>query len=457
MIKKKVLILLSKWGGFLRNIFYRFKIYEKFDEIIILSSSKIFLESNLKTNKITNVSFEEKMNIRDNKYKPFLIETLIKIIDSKEHEIFLISFFPFQSNFKDINILQANYNTSKKCESKRYFAEIMKNSNVSSKNYVQCYDDVYCKNFEKISSCLDIPFVVQYDSCGGKGTYFVKDKFDWESIELYNIDKISRYIDGTTFNFNVLNILIQNEINVFIELPSMKPMNIKELHGINFSSCGNEWGNHSILNIERIINEIEKIGKYIYRQYEFLGVWGVDCIVNNDTKTTKIIEINARLQGTTEVSSAIQLLRKFIPFPYLQISSYLDKKITNLNSSKYNQETIMLNKNCSFSAFYIKIKGKSDFVFNPSKDFKGDGIYKIKDNKLVFYNNSIQTIEANLDEGLILLVNTPLKGTKIKLNNEICMIESVKSPENIIFLNDNTLSHFGQKIVSLTYKLLRMK
>ena len=214
--RKKALILYGKWAHFLRNS----KKFLDFDNIIIFSSSKYIVNKNdYEKHTVINVSFENQNYIRDNNYNKFLLDNLKKYINENDYDFFFLSFFPFESKLSNIKMLQADFCTSKKCESKKYFINIMKNANISKNHYVNCFDlSAKCLDFETISSFVGVPFVVQFDSCGGNGTCIINEQRDWENIDYRKIDKISEYICGNVYNFNVINLLVNNQINVFVEL-----------------------------------------------------------------------------------------------------------------------------------------------------------------------------------------------------------------------------------------------
>lgn len=114
--RKKALILYGKWAHFLRNS----KKFLDFDNIIIFSSSKYIVNKNdYEKHTVINVSFENQNYIRDNNYNKFLLDNLKKYINENDYDFFFL-FFPFESKLSNIKMLQADFCTSKKCESKKY-------------------------------------------------------------------------------------------------------------------------------------------------------------------------------------------------------------------------------------------------------------------------------------------------------------------------------------------------
>lgn len=440
-------IILNKWGSFGRNCF-------------LSKENRISICSNPSKINLLNVSYENLFKLRTNSSAWSIKKLKYFIENSKYEKLSIIPFVPLEytyvSEFKKIQFIQNDYKQYLHCESKESLKKILENCNIKNENIVKYYNLKTSLNYDEIVQYLGKPFFVQSDSMGGQGTKLIKNKKEFSDLNYKCIKRISEFVEGDVFNFNVLNAPIDQEnCIVLVEVPSYKPMHIKNLYGLEYSSSGNEWGTKFINPISKIIKDIVKIGNYIYKNMNIRGIWGVDVIVHGNEY--KIIEINTRLQGTTEVMSALQVLRKSIPFLYLHCSIFTNNCIPNMDAVNYNKNTsIFTNSLTSKSLYYMKIKMNKDIYFHPSEKFKGDGIYTLSDDVLLKTSSSIKTYNANLDFNQVLICNTPPIGTKVEEGQEIAMVEGVKNKSTIIFKNNCNLSKKGEEILEKVKQLFNL-
>ena len=445
---KNDLYFIGRWGNMGRNTFENGYLLP-FDNIGVISSSSKKNSDNY------CFSFEKNFKERkENIYAWYKNEVL-----NKKGCQFL-PFYPCKIESEFI-VLQNDVNKTNFVESKQNLDLILQKSGINQSCRPTIFNDYNNATFEVITKKIGLPFIVQTNSRGGRGTFLIENENDYNIICKSKILRISKFEKGITLNVcSVIMPTTDGKCKVFVEYPSFKPTNIKNFEGRKFSGKGNEWGSILIKQLSSIVKDVVLIGEYLYYMYNIKGAWGVDIIYNIHEQKYVILEINPRLQGTHEVATINQVLRNFPPFFLIHCISFLPNYIDNYNdlsSDEYNNNTIKL---CEIydikSAFYIKIKFNKNIIFDPTPDFKGDGLYKIANNKLEFYENSNNTIFADLDEDLILIVNTPDVGVLVNSGLEICMIEGIKKPNNVIFDNDENLSSNGEKIVKLVKILLNV-
>lgn len=158
----------------------------------------------------------------------------------------------------------------------------------------------------------------------------------------------------------------KDECIVLIDKPSRKPVNVVELGGTDYSSAGNSWVHdfpHAFLS--RYKDIMSKIGSYLYQTYRYIGLFGVDFLIQpqeSDGFSIFVNEINPRWQGTTPYQTLNSLMNNLVP---LELIHYLIKfnqingespseDLLDLVRSNYNQEAIQ-----NLGGFYLKLKSKN--------------------------------------------------------------------------------------------------
>lgn len=320
---------------------------------------------------------------------------------------------------------------------------------IKSCNYNNINELAYINLKEKFGN----KFVIQRSSSGGKGTFIVKNEKDFNCCkEKINTPiKISQFINGKSFNNNILNVCINNLPNTFVDQPSIKPMMENNVTGSKTTSIGHQWFNTFSKKLAlEYVQVIEKLGKYLYKTYGLIGLWGIDTIWDGDS--FKINEINCRIQGSTEVSSINQILRNELPFIVSHYSSFLDIEPFWLPSAtNFNNETvnIMLNGK-RYNPFYLKVKlNKNETIKNSTLI---DGIYRLNNNNsFTWVRNGITALEANWDNNEFLIVNSPLATTKTGPNSMYCTIEGIINKSSILN-NDLEVSESMMSLIDLIRK-----
>ncbi len=456
MMGGKVLVFCGRWGTVGRNVVLNGHSYP-FEEVYVVSSSPsdglyagICAESNL------GVRYPDSVLILKKE-----LWKLISNLRKRDKEIYLFPFvFMKEMDFgTDVHLIQNPFYVCAYCESKANFEQILLESGVDDRYKVTYYDLDAPLTYRDIAERLGVKFLLQCDSMGGKGTWLIENAGQLETVGISEVSRISKYVDGKVFNVNVLSVSRgTSAVDVYVEIPSFKPMGIVEVCGNGFGSCGNEWGRYSLKDFDQCILQIEKIGRYLYKKYAFEGIWGIDFIYDEAVGEYKLIEMNARMQGTTEAAALCQVQRDFYPFSYIVCCRAAGKQQRFISSEEYNARTAGLAEHgLTFSPFYVKIKRDRDIVFQPSDEFKGNGMYQMEKDKLKFVIPDLNALHACADEGRMLICNSPDRGTVVSKGVEICTVEGIKTSNVLIFQSNNELSKYGKRIAEAVSELLALR
>lgn len=166
----------------------------------------------------------------------------------------------------------------------------------------------------EIKLCKDLfwkkkKFILQFNRAHtGTGTFFIENQKQLENLKEKFPDreaKICEFITGPVFTSN--NIIAKNKIliaNISYQITGIKKFTINK-----FSTIGNDWFvSHKILSPKQIEEYHEITTKVAKRMIEhgWLGLFGVDIILNQKTGKLYLLEINARQPASTTYESILQ-------------------------------------------------------------------------------------------------------------------------------------------------------
>lgn len=309
-------------------------------------------------------------------------------------------------------------------------------------------------SYHEMVSRFELPFVVQCNSSGGRGTIFVFQPSDYEkAARLLGPRRISRFISGFSANTTVLTAPSHKDrCRVYVDLPSHKAIHIPEVGIGETKGAGNDWTiPFRKVELAGIIDAAVKIGEYAYRTYGLVGLWGFDSIWSD--KGLVINEINCRNQGTTEVSSINQLLGDFLPLLAAHYTILLGEEVIWLCSpDEFNDKTLnRASQPLKISPFYLKIRNREKFPLKNDLNFSGSGIYRFTNSqKLEWLREDCHTLSANFDQGEVLIANAPLSDTICMPGAELCTLEGV-AQNHSIFSSPHTLSETAKKLVNAVF------
>ena len=280
-------------------------------------------------------------------------------------------------------------------------------------------------NFDDLKRELDIPFVIQFDiGHTGNSTYIIKREDDIKQLALKRANqtiRILKFINGNTWTINA----VTTKKGVFLGGLSLQITGIPECTSSPASTVGNDWTATQNLSGEKL-REIEsisvKIGNLMY-QKGFKGLFGIDFIIEEDTNSIYVIEINARQPASISLYTHIQEEKKEIPLKLFHIAEFLTENINDfenfvnqyqnhnafsfsINPQEYNQQAIT---NTFASQLFYRNKKRHFTIKNP----KPQGIYM--NNQFLRQAYSIKEIKNKTEK---LILSQPTR-THLHWNDEI--------------------------------------
>jgi len=162
---------------------------------------------------------------------------------------------------------------------------------------------------ENDSSRFFKPFILQFNrSHTGSGTMLIENEKQLTELQKKFPDRevrLAEYIPGPLFTNN--NVVTKNGIllgNINYQITGLKPFT-----DLPFSTIGNDWAlPHKILN-QKQIAQYKKIATEVGQRLQkagWLGLFGIDVVVNEKTGKLYLLEINCRQPASTTFESQLQ-------------------------------------------------------------------------------------------------------------------------------------------------------
>lgn len=277
------------------------------------------------------------------------------------------------------------------------------------KKYLPGYQILPCKKIVWPGN----PFILQFNhSHTGSGTILVKSKSELEKIKIkfpLRPARIAKYISGPLFTNN--NIVWGNKIlqgNLNYQITGLKPFT-----EVKFATIGNDWSlPNKILtkNQNKKYSEIAKaVGKKLIKS-GWIGLYGIDTVLEEKTGKLYLLEINARQPASTTLESELQFIN-FIK-----------------NDLSEDQTT-------SFAAHLAALL---------KVEYKSKKLIKIKDGAQIILRKT--KTKTKIDKQNLQKYFKMIEYSSPKENGDWLRLQS----QNGIMLNHNKFNKLGKKIIGFT-------
>lgn len=187
-------------------------------------------------------------------------------------------------------------------------------------------------------SCLSLEkgfFAQAAFSGAGAGTRHITSEEDWASFQKEVADgkligpfKMTEAVNGAPghrpYAANGTGCIIptsDGECVVYVDPLSHKPTGSEELRGNLGEGVGNDWSHGFSEEITAKYYKLTQvIGKYLWDNYKYVGIFGPDCLIGvepDGTRKLQITEINPRTQGTTPYQTLNSFTTGRVPLDFL--------------------------------------------------------------------------------------------------------------------------------------------
>lgn len=309
-----------------------------------------------------------------------------------------------------------------------------------------------------------LPFVIQHPTKGGgKGTFFIYCKEDFEKVykNLKNPVKeefeekeekpakeviVAKYIQGPSpsltgcvTRYGILSTNLQHQI-----------LDIPELYNPEKGSglfCGHDWASS---NFSEEINQqayeiVNKVGNY-FKSLGYKGIFGLDFVLDEETKKLYVTETNPRLLGSFPTISMIQVYNNEPPILAFHILEYLDIDY-QIDLETINQQ--MRKKKPGAQMILHNLTGKWSKI---KKTLKA-GIYQLDNNKLKYLRPGYKFQHLENDSEFLLTEGILVKGSPLSPNRRLGRVITQSS----VLQDYNQLNSWGKLVAETTYQSFKIK
>ncbi|PIU42816.1 MAG: hypothetical protein CO034_01415 [Parcubacteria group bacterium CG_4_9_14_0_2_um_filter_35_11] len=332
-------------------------------------------------------------------------------------------------------------------EDKIKFRRILEKTKIhSTPGKISLFSSITPHSFLKLQKEFDLPFVLQHPRRGGgKGTFFVKDKEDFQrAIESIKEDPpkeiiVAKFINGPSPSITGC----VTKFGILSTRPQYQICDIPILYSRPAGSglfCGHDWSaadfSKSILLQAKEI--VEKVGDYL-KKSGYRGIFGIDFMEDRQKGKLYVTECNPRLLGSLPTLTMAELKKEIPPIIAFHILEYLEIPY-DINIKRI------------LKILWQKREGAQMILHNPLRKEslqKGEvrpGIYRIANNKLRFLRFGYKFSHLKRKGEFLLTEGLQKKGTKIEPYQRITRI---LTQEQVL---DTTLKDITQK----TKKIIKL-
>jgi hypothetical protein len=165
----------------------------------------------------------------------------------------------------------------------------------------------------KLINWKNMPFIIQWaHGHTGDGTILIKDRENLDAIQAKFPERMARltnFIEGPSFTVNA--VVSKDKIlmaNISYQITGLQPFTDNE-----FSTIGNDWAYAKKFLNENDLNQIRTIVRDVGSQLQrdgWKGLFGLDFIMDKNSRKIYLIEINARQPASTTFESQLEILQR---------------------------------------------------------------------------------------------------------------------------------------------------
>jgi D-alanine-D-alanine ligase-like ATP-grasp enzyme len=355
-------------------------------------------------------------------------------------------------------IVGSDYKVREKYDNKIDFNKMLEAINLPVPPYmILSQEDI---DYSEVVKSLGEKIVIQFPiSFSGSGTFIISSREDFTttmSSERFKKQKkkntlgkirITKYVNRKLSP--VMGVCCTKEGIVYTDLYHQiidAPELVKKEKGTGVY-CGNEWTSAKFPESikKQAYHAAEKIGTYLQNQEDYKGYFGLDFILDDETKTLYPIEVNIRLIGSFPVFSMLQEVHKQPLIQAIQILQYLDRDDYVLDVDSLNKEM-----KGNLDGSYIQLYSNSSrAVYN-----KGEleaGIYHVGTaGNIEFSRHSYSLLDLRSKNEFLVSQGVPHRNTKYM---DYKSVINVITKGSFMDMNGESTS-FAKKVISFCYNSL---
>jgi len=184
-------------------------------------------------------------------------------------------------------------------------------------------------SFRKLKDRYQLPFVLQLPiSGGGKGTFFIASKGEFEQILNKQRQKglkkmvVTKYITGVSPSITAC-VTKHGTLSTALQYQVLGQPELYRHEGYGLF-CGHDWSSSNFADSinQQAYRVVDKLGDYL-REVGYRGIFGLDFILQQDTGKLFVIECNPRWLDSLPVLTQAQVLNNEPPILAFHLMEFL--------------------------------------------------------------------------------------------------------------------------------------
>ena len=443
------------------------EVIAKKHKVLLFSKGKI--RGEIKGEYLENIIYKGNETINDENSKTISVlqeDGIIKHLQSFEEKPVLL-IYRMSKGLVDVfkkydwTIVGSDYNVRNKYDNKIDFNKMLKYVNLPfPPHMILSQEDI---EYDKVVNSLGVRMVIQFPiSFSGSGTFIIHSKEDFNKTiyserfkkqkkknELGKI-RITKYVNRKLSP--VIGVCCTKEGIVYTDLYHQiidAPEVVKKEKGTGVY-CGNEWTSANFSeNIKKQAYEAaEKIGSYLQKKEGYKGYFGLDFVLDDNTKILYPIEVNIRLIGSFPVFSMLQEFHNKPLIQAIQILQYLDRDDYVLDVESLNREM-----KGAMKGSYLHIYSNSSKAVYNNGELEA-GIYHVgKGGDINFSRQSYSLLDLRSEDEFLVSQGVPHRNTKF-VNYQT--VTDIITKGSFMDMNGESTC-FAKKAISFCYDTLNLE
>jgi ATP-grasp domain len=307
-----------------------------------------------------------------------------------------------------------------------------------------CRSIVHC-TYEEFAASHGEPIVIQARvGASGKHTHFVYDQSQLDELQTRygNNDVIvTRFYNGPSLNVTAV---------VGTDFVEVAPASI-QINGEPTCVrrpeyyCGNDFGATSMLPprlLAEARTQVTQLGRAI-QVLGYRGIFGVDLVTEPNSYNIYAVDLNPRLQGSTDLLTQLELLRGTTPLVALHLAVLLGDEDHIETGGDFRSVV-------SGAQLHIHSWLENDGLVHGHLQ---SGVYSMVDGQLTFRRKGRLLEHLRDDREFLIVCGVPMSGTRVAADAPLLKIQTMAP----ILSVDGTANNSTREIVQLVREALQLE
>lgn len=236
--------------------------------------------------------------------------------------------------------------------------------------------------------------------------------------------KVAPYLAGPSSNVSFLVLPPADtggQARTYVDVCTHKGIGVTELGIHGPKSAGNCFGTrHDPTGLRQLYDALVLLGDHLHQTFGVSGLFGADVIWSE--QGPRINEVNARIQGTTEVATDCQILRGEAPLLALLLADRLGIDTSTVDPVAYIARSLAWSSTKRVAPFYLKVRAPG--LPDATATSITPGVHRLDGDQLRYVREGGLPSDVRDPESEVVVTNhvPPSAGLR---SDEVCMLEGL--------------------------------